>query len=300
MQRFALTLGLLGVTILWGGTFVAVQDSVRGYSVLSFLALRFALAALALTPFAWRGIGRREVRTGVACGLFLALGMLLQTEGLRSTTATSSGFITGTYVVFAPLVAWLALGERAKRRIWAAVALSVAGLALIAGGHPGELRIGDVLTLFAAICFGVQIALLSRYSSDGSSAGITLVQVVVCVAVFAPAMLFEHAAVLPPRAPIWGAIALTGVGATAFGFWMQTFAQQRIPAGRAAVIMAIEPVWAAITGHLFAGDRLTPVQWAGAVLMLLSVVVAEALPYARLPRRKERAPTVARGQEVHG
>lgn len=297
-KRLALTLGLIAATALWGFTFVAVQDAVSDYSVFSFLALRFALATLALLPFAARRTGRRELRAGLPVGLALGTGMLLQTVGLRTTTSTNSGLITGLYVVFAPLFALALFRGEVSRRVWLAVALSVLGLLLVAGAQPGDLRLGDTLTLLAAVCFGFEIALLSRVSPNSDVMGLTFVQLFVPVALFAPAVFATGAPLLPHRPEVWWAIAITGLGASAFGFWMQTFAQQRIPAGRAAVIMATEPVFAATAGYFLAGDRLVPTQWLGAGLMLLALCVAELSPYIRTRRRSERlARPVAAGAE---
>jgi drug/metabolite transporter (DMT)-like permease len=258
--RLTLTLGLFSVAAIWGGTFVAVQDAVRGYSSLSFVLLRFALAALVLAPVSAGRVGRRELVYGASIGVALGAGMLLQTEGLRTTTSTNSGLITGLYVVFAPLFALALFRARVSRRVWAAVALSVLGLALVTGGQPGDLRVGDGLTLLAALIFGVQIALLSRYSPGSHAGALTLVQLCVTILLVAPAVALSGAAVLPERPEVWRALLLTGLGASAYGFWMQTYAQARIPAGRAAVIMATEPVFAAIAGYAAAGDRLTGVQ----------------------------------------
>ncbi len=294
IQRFALTLGLVSVAALWGLTFVAVHDAVRGYSALSFVLLRFVIAALVVLPFTVRHVTWREVRLGIPIGAMLGLGMLLQTEGLRTTTSTNSGLITGLYVVFAPLSALALFRDHVSRRVWVAVALSVLGLVLVAGGQPGDFRLGDVLTLIAAAVFGLEIALLSRYSPRSHAGALTLVQLLVTVALALPVVALSGAQVTPPSASVWGALLLTGVGASAYGFWMQTYAQARIPAGRAAVIMATEPVFAAVAGYFLAGDRLSDVQWVGAGLMLLALFVAEVAPYVRVyGRNRAKAGRVA-------
>ena len=286
-QRFLLTLGLISVTAVWGFTFVPVQDAMRDYSALPFMALRYGLAALALLPFATRQVRRQELLVGGFLGVLVAVGLLLQTVGLRTTSVTNSGLITGLYVIFAPLFATLIYRAEITRRVWLAVALSVSGLVLVAGAQPADLHPGDALTLVAASLFGLQIALLSRYSPTSNVAALAFVQLAVPIPLFAAATLATGTAVVPPRLEVWWAIALTGLGASAFGFWMQTYAQQRIPAGRAAVIMAIEPVWAAMAGYFLAGDRLTSVQWTGAGLMLLALFVAEVSPYVKVYRRRD-------------
>ncbi|MEJ7652843.1 MAG: DMT family transporter [Chloroflexia bacterium] len=296
-SRIGLTLGLVAVTMHWGFTFVSVQNAIRDYSVLAFLVWRFGTATLGVAPFALRRVGRLELRMGAVMGTLLALGLLVQTIGLRTTSVTNSGLIIGLYVIFTPLFAMLLFRARTGRQVWAAIALSLVGLSLVAGAQPGDLRLGDGLTLVAAALFGAQIALLSRYAPvrrHGADAR--------------PARNADRdtrAAALavgvpfaPPRPDVWWAIAITGLGASAFAFWMQTYAQQRIPAARAAVIMAIEPVWAAIAGYLFAGDRLTEVQWIGAGLMLLALLVAEVAPYVRVFSRRKVIQRAATGKDA--
>lgn len=290
------TLGLILVTAIWGATFVVVQDAVRGYSAYAFLLFRFALAAAVLLPFSLRSITRGTIVLGLPTGIALGLGMLLQTIGLRTTTATNSGFITGVCVVIAPLLARYWFGTPVGRRLWLAIALSGLGLVLIAGGAPGDLGLGDLLTLGAAAMFAVQIALLSRYAARHSSTALAAVQVVVSGLIVAGPAL-RSTPVLPPSPDVWTAVMVTGLGASAFGFWMQTYAQQRIPAARAAVALSLEPVFAALTGYLVAGDRLGAVQWGGAGLLLAALLLAEVAPFVRLSRMSRRAvPSAAGGQ----
>lgn len=283
MKRLILTAALLLAAFSWGTTFVVVQDSVVGYSVFAFLTMRYGFASLAVLPFVARKIGKKELMIGAPVGLAIGFGMVLQTFGLRTTTATNSGFITGLYVVIAPLIAWQVYREKPLRRIWAAVALSVIGLGLIAGAHPGSLHIGDLLTLLAAACFAVQIVLLSRVSMNVNAMALTFVEMAVSLVVYVPPLVLSHAALLPPPRPeIWTGLLITGLLASAAGMSVQTYVQQRIPSGSAAVIMATEPVWAAVTGYLIAGDRLTHAQTAGALLMLLALFVAEVFPYLKI------------------
>lgn len=282
-KRLALTAALIGVTALWGGTFVLIQEAVVEFSVFSFLMLRYALAAVAVLPFTLRripsGYGRSELWAGGLLGLAVTMGILLQTTGLRTTTSTNAGLITGLYVVFAPLLAMALFRARVERRVWLAVALSVVGLVLVAGSRPGELCLGDSLVLAAAVAWGLQIALLSRVSPGRDTSALTLLQLAVPALLFLPVSLWLGAG-LWPRAPVvWWGVIVTGLGCSALGYWVQTYAQARIPAGRAAVILATEPVFAALTGYLWAGDRLSGVQWLGAALMMLALAVAELGTY---------------------
>ncbi|TCJ20050.1 DMT family transporter [Rubrobacter taiwanensis] len=287
MERLVYTLLLVGVTAVWGWTFVVVRDAVAVYSVLGFLALRFAVASAALLGFAGFRISRRELAVGGAIGLVLAAAYLLQTLGLRFTTPTNSGIITGLFVVFAPIADRVLFGVRPGRQVLIAVVLSVAGIALVAGESPEEVRVGDILTVLCALAFGTHIALLSRYSRYHDTTNLAFAQILSMTLVFLFLWPFFEP-VEPPPAGVWLAIILTGLVASALAFYIQTLVQRRLPAAQTAVILTMEPVFAALFGYWLAGDRLTPVQLAGATLILSALLIGEVLPALRRTRKKSR------------
>jgi drug/metabolite transporter (DMT)-like permease len=284
--RLVYTLLLVGVTAVWGWTFVVVQDAISAFGVLGFLALRFAFAGVALAPVLLSGVTRRTLVVGSGIGLVLAAGYLFQTLGLLHTTPTNSGLITGLFVVFAPLADRLLFGVRASRRVVVAVFLSLLGMVLLTGGAPEGANPGDLLTLLCAAALGLHIALLSRYAAGHDVGGLTFAQIVVMAALFGLLWPFFEPVELPPQ-EVWFAIALTGLVASAAAFYVQTFVQQRLPAARTAVILTMEPVFAAFFGYWLAGDRLVAVQIVGAALILSALVVGEVAPALRLRKRYE-------------
>ena len=264
---------LLLVTVVWGWTFPVVKDAVAVYGVVAFLAARFALAAVVLAPIGLRRATRDSWRTGAGIGLVLVAAYLLQTFGIRCTSATNSGLITGLFVVFAPLWNRLLFGVRTDRIFAGAVAASVVGLALLTGACARPPTAGDALTLGCAILFGLHIALLDRYAREHDPWALVLAQLAVAAVVLAIAWPLSE----PVRAPsgaVWGALLLTGLAATAGGFTIQTAAQRRLPAVRVAVILTMEPVFATFFGRALAGDRLDLLQLGGGALMVVALLVA--------------------------
>ncbi|HSK99106.1 MAG TPA: DMT family transporter [Rubrobacteraceae bacterium] len=283
-MRLVYTLLLVGVTAVWGWTFVVVQDAISAFGVLGFLALRFALAGVALAPVLLSGVTRRTLVVGSGIGLVLAAGYLFQTMGLLYTTPTNSGLITGLFVVFAPLADRLLFGVRARRRVVFAVFLSLLGMVLLTGGAPEGANSGDLLTLLCAAALGLHIAMLSRYAAGHDVGGLTFAQIIAMAALFGLLWpLFEPVEVPPQE--VWFAIALTGLVASAAAFYVQTFVQQKLSAARTAVILTMEPVFAAFFGYWLAGDRLVAVQIFGAALILSALVVGEVAP-ALGPRKR--------------
>ncbi len=270
---------LVGVTAVWGWTFVVVGDAVEFYGVLPFLAARFALAAVAMAPFA-RKAPPRTLVVGGLIGLVLAAGYLFQTMGLLFTTPTNSGLITGLFVVFAPLADRVFFGAEPSQQVLIAVALSLLGMVLLAGGGPDGANWGDVLTILCAGALGVHIALLSRYAPSHDAGGLAFAQIFAMALVFALFWPFFEPVTPPPR-EVWVPLLVTGLVASAGAFWVQTFVQQRMPAARTAVILTMEPLFAALFGYWIAGDRLVAVQIFGASMILSALVVGEVLPILR-------------------
>jgi drug/metabolite transporter (DMT)-like permease len=277
-QRLAV-LTLLVVCVVWGSTFVVVKDAVGRMPVMDFLAWRFTIAALAMAvvrPRAVASMPGPARRHGLVLGLALAAGYVAQTFGLERAPATVSGFITGLFVVLTPLCSALLLRRRVAGAAWAAVAVATAGLALLSlrGLSVG---VGEAVTLLCALAFALHIVGLGEWSGRGNSYGLAVVQLAtvaaVCIVAAAPQSLDP-----PPDAAAWGAVLLTSLAATAFGFFGQTWAQSHLPPTRAAVIMTMEPVFAGVFGVTVGGDRLTARTVVGALLVLLAMYVVELGP----------------------
>ncbi|HWN23234.1 MAG TPA: DMT family transporter [Gaiellaceae bacterium] len=268
---------LVLVTAIWGLTFVQVKDAVELYPLFAFLAVRFAIATAVLAPPARRPV--RELPrggwvAGAGLGLLLAAGYALQTAGLERTSVSNAGFITGLYVVFTPLAAVALFRVRIGAIVWAGVALSTAGLALLSGGGGAD-GIGDLLVLAGSAAYSLQIALMERYAPRYDPVAFTFVEMLAAFAGFAVVAVALGQIELPRGWTVWGALLVTGVFASALGFLVQTWAQQRTSATRTALAFAMEPVWAAIFGFWLAGDRLGAVAWVGATLIMAGIVVAE-------------------------
>jgi drug/metabolite transporter (DMT)-like permease len=277
------TLLLVAVTAVWGWTFVVVQDAIVLYGVIPFLAVRFVLAGAALAPVYATKLTRRTLLVGGGIGVVLAAGYLFQTTGLLFTTPTNSGMITGLFVVFAPLADRLLFGANLSRQVLLAVVLSLVGMVLLAGGGPEGANWGDLLTLLCAAALGLHIALLSRYAASYHAGALTLAQILAMALLFVVAWPFFDTIALPQPA-VWVALLVTGLLASAGAFLVQTTVQQHIPAARTAIILTMEPVFAALFGYWLAGDRLVAIQILGALMILSALVIGEVVPVLRLSK----------------
>jgi len=284
---------LVVVTAIWGVTFVQVKDAVALYPLFAFLALRFAIASCTLAP------GLRRVRTlgaggvGAAAlaGSLVGAGYVLQTAGLQRTSVSSTGFITGMYVVLTPLIALALFRPRIGVLTWAGIGLATAGLALLSGVHAGSV-VGDVLVLAGAAVYSLQIVLMERYAPRYDAIAFTLVEMLAAFGGLAVVAAALGDLRMPHGWTVWGALVVTGVFASALGYLAQTWAQRRATATQTALAFTLEPVWTAFFGFTLAGDRLGAVAWLGCVLIMAGIGIAEpsaAGALARLVRRPRPA-----------
>jgi drug/metabolite transporter (DMT)-like permease len=264
-------LALLVASFVFGATFVVVKSAVERIPPISFVAWRFLLGALVLFVFAVPR-GKTIWIHGSIAGTALFAGYALQTAGLAQTSASNSALITGLYVVITPLLA--AVFARRSPGIWSvgAAALSFVGLVLLTDTDGFRLDQGDLLTLGCSISFAAHIVILSRLARHHPVVPFTTVQLAVTSALaFVTAMFLEVPSLPDPS--VWGALLVTGLGASAGCFVLQIWAQTVVGATTAAVVLAAEPAFAVATAWVVLGERLTTAGWAGAGLILVAIFV---------------------------
>ena len=249
--------------------------------VTDFLAVRFALAAVAvwlLAPSSVRRLTPLERRHGVLLGLVYGAAQLLQTVGLQTTAASVSGFVTGMYVVFTPLLGALLLRAKVSRTVWFAVALATAGLAALSlnGFSVGG---GEALTLASAVLYGAHIVGLGAWSTGRSAMGLTVVQLLTITAVCAVGAA-PGGVVLPQTSGDWTGLVYMALVAGALALVVQTWAQAHLAPVRAAIVMTMEPVWAGLFAVLLGGEVLGPRVLVGGAMVLAAMYLVELGPRA--------------------
>jgi drug/metabolite transporter (DMT)-like permease len=283
-------LGLVLLTVIWGTTFALVHDAVRAFPPIAFLALRFGIASLALVPVLVRARAewREWLRPGLILGALLFGSFATQTIGLAYTTPARAGFITGLSVVLVPVIG-LAFGQRAPRRAAVGVALAIVGLAVVSFGcrlpvfgceaevaaiGSGRL-IGDLWTLGCAVLFAFHIVGVSHWTARGSPVVLNAVQIaVVAILAAVGAAVLQPPAALPSL-EVWAAAAFLGLVATALALAMWLVLQPHTTATHAALIFALEPVFAALFSWIWTGEAVTLAVWSGGTLMIAGVLIAE-------------------------
>jgi drug/metabolite transporter (DMT)-like permease len=274
---------LLLVTACWGSTFFLIKDLLERIPTLDFLAVRFTMAAVLMVVVAPRALGRlsrQSRRNAVVLGALYGVAQILQTAGLAHTPASVSGFITGMYVVATPIFAALLLHTRITAWTWGAVALATAGLGVLTL-QGLSIGYGEALTLVAAMLYALHIVGLGAWSRPREAMGMAILQVIV-IAVICLVCSAPDGIVLPETTRDWLSVLYMAAFAGAFALVAQTWAQAHLPATRCAIIMSMEPVFAALFAVLFGGEDLTLRMLVGGSMVLAAMLIVELVPRRRV------------------
>ncbi|MDZ5608829.1 DMT family transporter [Bacillus pseudomycoides] len=281
-------LALLFVSFIWGSTFVVVQNAMSFVGPFTFNGVRFLFAGIILlfVQFMFsKKTSKQEVQhssiAGLIVGFFLFIGYLLQTFGLLYTTSSKAGFLTGLSIVMVPILSFIFLKQRATPFIILGITAATAGLYLLTAGDSFQLNIGDILVLGCAIAFAAHILINGVFSKKISPLLLSTSQVL-SVGIFSSicAFLFEDwgklfSISLWTNSAFLFALLATSVFATSIAFFIQTAAQKYTSPTRVAIIFAMEPVFAALTGVLIANEKLSISAVLGCLCIFLGMIFVE-------------------------
>lgn len=284
-RRLLADLALAFCALIWGATFVVIKDALADISVIAYLAVRFGLSGVVMAALYWRavrGLTPRAIWSGVQIGLFMFGGYIFQVAGLKFTTPSKAAFITGTCVIFVPILLAVFGRRRITPWIWSGAVAVLAGLYFLTVPPEGlgALNRGDPLVFVCAIMFALHMIFIGRYVPHHSVAALSFLQVTT-TAVLSAALVPLAAAIgwERPRVAWTGylvfAILLTAIGATVIGNSLQTWAQQHASPSHTAILVSLEPVFAAITSFALGREHLTARVLAGAALIFAGILLAE-------------------------
>jgi drug/metabolite transporter (DMT)-like permease len=284
MRRLHADILLLVTAAIWGLAFVFQKTAMDHVGPLTFIAARAVVGALALAPLAWLEHRRAAVpledpagllRFILWGGLFFFLGAAFQQVGLKTATVTNAGFLTSLYVVMTPIAAWGLSHRRPNPVVWPAAALSFAGTWLLSGGRIEALSTGDALVAVSAIFWALHVVMTEGAGRHARPVLYTASQFAVIFAIAAACAMPTETITLAGLAAAWPSIAYVGLLSSAVTFTLFSIAVRYTPASEATVIASTESLFAAAAGAWFLGERLPPIGWIGAVLILTAVVMVQ-------------------------
>ena len=257
-SKLTLYIAMISIAAVWGSSFVVMKDSLERQNVFSFLSSRFILAALLMVmykPGVFRGLTRKFIYRGIIAGILLGGGYIFQTYGLTKTTVSNTGFITGLYLVFTPLISLIILKRHVLKIQWLAVVIATIGLFFISYNGV-TIGLGEILVLISAFIYGAHFVALGEWSDGKNTYALTFIQVVT-VAALTSIFAFKDGFQVAPDSTVWLAILYTAFFATFLGFLIQTKAQSVMSATVASVLLATETPFAVFFGLYFHSDPLT-------------------------------------------
>jgi len=281
--RADLALGLCA--LIWGSTFVVVKDALSDVSVVAYIAVRFSLAAAIMAILYWRSLRGLTLRTfwaGAQIGFFMFGGYMFQTAGLKFTTPSKAAFLTGSSVVLVPILLAVFGRRRTAGWVWAGAVVVFAGLYFLTVPPEGfgGLNRGDPIVFGCAIMFALHMIFIGRYVKNHSVGALSFLQVATTALLAALALPVVSAAGWEQPRLVWTgflvfAVLLTSIGSTVIGFSLQTWAQRYASPSHTAILISLEPVFAAATSLILGRERLGARSLFGAALILAGILLAE-------------------------
>ncbi len=292
-REFASDGALFTASLIWGSTFIIVKQAIETIPVFSFLALRFAFAAVFMLAVSAPRLRRMRLKTlghGCILGFFLFLTFASQTLSLKYSPASVTAFVSGLFVIITPLFSALMLKKKPHPLTVLGVILSCGGLGLITLNGGFVLSEGIIYALLCAVFISAHIILTDHYSRQNDVFLLTSVQIVLIMGLSAGISAAAEPATLPATwtGPLVAALALTGVLATAAAFLITTACQKYTTPAKAAVIYCMEPVSSLFFSFYIGHEVLLPRQYAGAGVMLAAMIVVEIGAHFRLKTQARR------------
>jgi len=272
---------LLGIVIIWGSTFAIIKGILDQILPFTLLAYRFFLATFILYLIFWKrireNIDKTTLKKGSLIGVFLFMGYAFQTVGLKYTTATKTGFITGLSVVLVPIISHFFIKEKINRNSVIGVILAFIGLWFLNYSSSFSFNLGDFLVLLCAVSFALHIISVGLYAKKVDYVPLVIIQLtIVFVLCLLMAIIFERPAIhLSYSLHVWWSIVLTGVFATALAFYMQNRFQRYSTATKTAIIFSGEPIFAAVFAYFLLGEKVGLIAWAGGLLIIFGMIISQ-------------------------
>lgn len=297
IPTFVYELLLVLASVIWAMGTIVIKDAVYVIDPYWLVGLRFTsagiLLSLVLLPRMLKHLDAHHLKAGLILGVFVGITYLLNTTGLAYTTAANSSFLTSTYCVFVPFIAWALMRKRPTAFNLSAAALCFIGIALVALPFGGGFTIGlgDGLTLASAVSCGLHIVLISKLAPGSDMTVLTALQFLV-----AGIIAVCWAALNGPPPPVEafdrdmiGSLAYLIVGATCITLLLQNIGLAHVDPAPGALLLATESVFGVIFSIWLLGEVLTVQIVVGFVLIFIAVLVSEWLPYFMAERAKKRA-----------
>lgn len=282
---------IVSATLIWGSSFVVVKNTTDVISPAWILVIRFAMAALilALVFLNRRSLyfKREYVGYGALFGLLLFLGYYFQTVGITDTTPGKNAFLTGTYCVMVPFLAWWVAKRKPNAFNIVAAIMCIVGIGFVSLDSGLTISFGDAMTLVCAVFYSLHICAVAKFSQGRDIFVLTMWQFAfVCVFSCIVGVAFEGVPQLESLGTdTWLSLVYLGVACTALALLFQNIGQQKLAPSTASLLLALESPFGVAFSVALGAEVLSGRMIFGFALIFAAILVSEVLP--QLSMRKK-------------
>ncbi len=281
MKKTLGTLGLIVTTIIWGGGFVASNLALKSFSPFAIMSFRFLIASIFMGIMAGKNIGhisKKEAFSGIFLGASLFAAFALQTVGLQYTTPSKNAFLTSTNVVIVPIIAYFIGKKTLEKRALLGVVTALLGTGVLSLQSDFSMGLGDLITLFGAAGFALQIYLTGEFAGKIKVSVLNFLQIsTACILSFI-GLLFEQNSRFDANMDSILAIIYLGAASTALCYFLQTTGQKYVDETKSAIILSLESVFGTIFSVIILNEAVTTRMVLGGSLILSAVLISEIKP----------------------
>lgn len=279
MKKIPGIIGLVTVTIIWGGGFVASDLALKTLAPFQIMFLRFLIGAICMGVLArkeLKTITKDEIFCGFLLGAALFTGFALQIVGLQYTTASKNAFLTATNVVMVPFIAFILERKKIELKSIAGAILALTGAGILSLQSGFSIGLGDSLTLGCAIGFAFQIYLTGKYVHRIRPAILNFMQMLsACILSFIGLLLSGKINLEGVSSSGWIAMFYLGLVSTTLCYFLQTWAQKHVDETKSAIILSMEAVFGTVFSVVLLQEEVTSRMILGSITILLAVLISE-------------------------
>lgn len=277
MKKYLAITGLVTVTIIWGGGFVASDMALESLRPFQIMAIRFLMASALMGAASIRelkGINFKELQAGILMGTALFVGFAFQIVGLQYTTPSKNAFLTALNVVMVPFISFILLRKKISRKSIAGAAMAIVGVGLLSLEKNMSLSMGDALTLVCAVGFAFQIFFTSEFVKKYRAVVLNFIQMLTAVLLSAICLFLFGETDFHVTPQGWLSVLYLGVVSTALCYLLQTASQKYVDETKAAIILSMESVFGTLFSILILHEQVTLRMVCGCVIILAAVIVS--------------------------
>lgn len=277
-KKYLGVLGLLTVTIIWGGGFVASDLALETLTPFQIMFIRFMIAAVIMTVLgrdSIRTITREEIKCGIMLGAALFGGFALQIIGLQYTTPSKNAFLTATNVVIVPFIALVIYRKKIPVKSLIGAGMAIVGAAVLSLQSDFSIGAGDILTLACAVCFALQIFLTGEFVGKIRPTVLNFLQMTTAFVLSGIGLIVTGSFHFAPSTGSLLAVLYLGVVSTTITYLLQTVSQKYVDETKSAIILSMEAVFGTVFSVILLHEDVTVRMVIGSMLILAAVLVSE-------------------------